>query len=395
MFIDKTVELIKGYVEIEATGGFPERFINLCSHNKINIQDVKMCGNKISAVTDIKSYYKIRMVAKKSGMKVHIIKKHGLPFWMQRNRKRVGIVFGFVFLFVMTFFLSGRIWSVNVVGNKNIPEENIINAFEELGVKTGKKNENLNPKEISRNALKKMDDLMWNAVNVKGCKATIEVKERIEKNIEQEDNTPSNIVASDSGQIVLIENFLGTIVVDRGSAVEKGDIIVTGAVTNKDNTVSFYKADANVFAETRNIISAKMPLKNDMRVYTKVKKRYFVDFFGVVFPVNFVFNPKDDYDFSTGEDYLSSADVKLPVGLITQRHALYNLKKVKLTKQAAKLMAGEKYFKTFDEKLNEVKIQKIQSQITCESEVWEVRSVSECIESIGVSEKMDINIEND
>lgn len=395
MFIDKTVELIKGYVEIEATGGFPERFINLCSHNKINIQDVKMCDNKMSAVTDIKSYYKIRMVAKKSGMKVHIIKKHGLPFWMQRNRKRVGIVFGFVFLLVMTFFLSGRIWSVNVVGNKNISEENIINVFEELGVKTGIKNENLNPKEISRNALKKMDDLMWNAVNVKGCKATIEVKERIEKNIEQEDNTPSNIVASDSGQIVLIENFLGTIVVDRGSAVEKGDIIVTGAVTNKDNTVSFYKADANVFAETKNIISAKMPLKNDMRVYTNVKKRYFVDFFGVVFPVNFVFTPKDDYDFSTGEDYLSSADVKLPVGLITQRYALYNLKKVKLTKQAAKLMAGEKYFKTFDEKLNEVKIQKIQSEITCESETWEVRSVSECIESIGVSEKMDINIEND
>lgn len=394
MFLEKLIRQMKGYVEIEARGGFPERFINLCSKNSVNIQNVKMFKETITASCDIKSYLKIRPVAKKSGMKVRLIKKHGLPFWLHKERKRVGVIFGVIFLIVITSFLSGRIWTIDVSGNENIPSEDITEYFYDLGVKTGIKTDSLDAKETARQALKKIDGIMWTAVNVDGCKITIEVKERVEKITEaDEDGTPSNIIASNSGQIILIENFIGTPVVEVGSAVQQGDVIVSGAVINKDESVSFYKAQANVIAKTKNTVAFTESPIQDMRVYDKVKNKYFLTFFNLKFPVNYLRKPQGDFDFSSGEDFLASSGVKMPLGITTERYARYKTQKVKLNSSALKLICAEKYFKEIDERFDNIEIEKITSEIKSDKFSVTVSSTFECIEDISESKIMDLQID--
>ncbi len=394
MFWENFLDVLKGYIVFYGEGGFPERFINLCSENKIDIRNVKMQKDTITAECGVRSYIKITKAAKKSGMKVRIISKHGLPFFIRRNRNRTGVIAGLLFMVIMTMFLSERIWVISVSGNENIPSEEIINSFYNLGVKTGAKKESLNVKEIASKALTEVEGLMWNAVNLDGCRATIEIKEQVKKEIvPEEDETPSNIVASNSGQIIKIENFIGTPVATSGSAVEKGDIIVSGAVINKDESVSFYKAEANVIARTKNVVSVNLSSVQDMRVYDDVKKKNFISFFSVTFPVNYVPAPKGEYDFSQTEDFLSTDGRKLPVGIIKEKFSSYENKKVKLTSSALKLMCAEKYFTEIDNSFDDIKTEGMTSEFKADKNSFVISSTFECVENIAESIPMDLTLD--
>ncbi len=395
MFFDRLLNFLKGFVVFSARGGFPERFINLCWANNIEIKNIRTYKETITALCDIKFYRKIRHVAKKSGMKVRIIKKTGLPFWLHKKRKRIGILYGIVFFALMTYFLSGFVWCVDVSGNKDIPEEDILASFASCGVKTGIKKDIPAAKEISRQVLSKNDSLMWAAVNIDGCKITIEVKEMASPQTESTEQTPSNIVAEKSGQITLIENFVGTSLTEVGSAVEKGDILVSGAVTNKDETVNFYKAQANVIAKTKNTVSSRVDIKREMRVYGRVKNKNYVSFFGVVFPVNFVLGKGENYTFSRGEKFLSVRGIKLPAGIITERFSFYKKENVVLNENAAKLISAEEYFRNIDETLDAVTIEDAVHTVKKGKDFYEITSVFRCIENIGVRKNMDIRFENE
>lgn len=390
MFWERFLRFVKGYVEFRAVGGFPERFINLCAANRISVQEIKMFGETILGVCGIKDYARIRMVAKKSGMKVRVLKKTGLPFFVRKNRMRSGIIAGFFLSVLITSFLSGRIWVINVSGNEKMPAEEILSCFENMGIKTGIKKDSIVPKEKAFEALEKIDGLMWCAVNVDGCKIGIEIKEQIEKEIEEKDEIPSNIVALKSGQIKVIECFTGTPVSESGSAVEKGDIIVSGAVINKDESVSFYKAKANVIAKTKNTVSVSVNSAQQMRVYTKTKNRYFIDFFSLHFPVNFFIGQKDKYEFSANENFMSAGKNKLPVGITTERYLSYENQNIKLDKVYIRLMCAEEYFRKIDEDFDEIQTDKVTSEITEDENSVFITSVFECTENIAMLQKMDI-----
>lgn len=390
MFWERLLRFLKGYVEFRAVGGFPERFINLCAANRISVQEIKMFGDTILGVCGIKDYARIRMVAKKSGMKVRILKKTGLPFFVRKNRMRSGIIVGLFLMIIITLFLSGRIWVINVSGNEKMPAEEILSCFEDMGIKTGIKKDSINPKEKAFEAMEKIDGLMWCAVNVDGCKIGIEIKEQIEKEIEEKDEIPSNIVASKSGQIKVIECFIGTPVSESGSAVEKGDIIVSGAVINKDESVSFYKAKANVIAKTKNTVSASVSSAQQMRVYTKIRNRYFIDFFSLHFPVNFLMGQKGKYNFSVDENFMSAGKNKLPLGITTERYSSYENRNIKLDKACMKLMCAEAYFRKIDEDFDEIQTDSVASEITENENSVCITSVFECTENIAMLQKMDI-----
>ncbi len=394
MVLEKLEKGIKGYIEFKAEGGFPERFVNLCSQNKLGVENVRMFKNTILASCGIKDYKKLRHIAKKTGMKIKILSKHGLPFFIHRKRNRFGVIIGFVFLIAVTIFLSGRIWVIDVVGNEELEENYVISEFSKLGVKKGIKNDSLNVKELARKALTEVDGLMWDAVNIEGCRATIEIKEQKKKEIKEEENTGySNLVASNSGQVLKIENFVGTPVPMVGSGVEKGDVLISGAVTNKDESVSFYNAEGNVFAYTKNKMLYQMPIEKEMRVYSRAKKKYFLIFYFFTVPINFSFNTKGI--FSYGEKFLSADNSILPVGVRTERYSAFKKENIKLTQSAAKLMCAEKYFNEIKISLDETEIEKENSKVVLNKNLVSVESDFECIENIAERKAMDIVLKTD
>ena len=59
MRITRFYKFIKGYVRFSIENGFYERFINLCTGEKISLWDIEKNDKKIYAKTDIKGSEKI------------------------------------------------------------------------------------------------------------------------------------------------------------------------------------------------------------------------------------------------------------------------------------------------------------------------------------------------
>ena len=134
MLVLRFLRFLLGYVCFTAESGFPERFINLCKINRINIWDLKSNGSVLTACTDRQCYRRIRPVAKKSGMKVRVKSKHGLPFFLAAHSRRAGALLGVVLCCACVIFLSTRIWRVEVTGNSRVPDEEIIEVFDLFSV---------------------------------------------------------------------------------------------------------------------------------------------------------------------------------------------------------------------------------------------------------------------
>ena len=79
---------IKGYVQIRASGYSPERFINACKHRNIRIWGLIANKGCYEMYTTIREFKKLKPIIRKTGTKVTVIGRYGLPFFIYRHRKR-------------------------------------------------------------------------------------------------------------------------------------------------------------------------------------------------------------------------------------------------------------------------------------------------------------------
>ena len=87
---------LKGYVCIRVTGFSPERFMNLCGNREILLWNIRRENDSYYMCLSIAGFYQLRPIVRKTGTKVAIVKRCGLPFLMSRMWKRKIFITGFV-----------------------------------------------------------------------------------------------------------------------------------------------------------------------------------------------------------------------------------------------------------------------------------------------------------
>lgn len=217
-----------GFLNIEVEGAFIERFINICKSRKILLWNIKMeKGVLLYANIGIKDYRNIREIAKKTNTKIKIKKKCGIPFILNRYKKRRGLCIILVLIIIGLTILSNFIWNISVEGNENIASEDILRDLEEEGLKIGKSKQNIKLNNIINNIRLKRNDIAWIGINIKGTNVRVEVKEKtIAPEIINKDEF-CNIISDKEGMITKINVQDGTANVREGDIVRKGDILVS------------------------------------------------------------------------------------------------------------------------------------------------------------------------
>lgn len=312
MIIIEFLRYIIGFVKFKSFGGFSERFLNLCNSEDIPIWNIKNQNGEITAFTSVNGYKRIRKISKNTGMTTRIVKKNGMRFWLSKNKVRSGLAVGAVAMVLIMATLSQFVWRIEVVGNVNTDEEEILSAFEEYGVKIGAKTDTLGLKKITADALTLLPSVSWASVNKKGSVLCIEVREKREIPEMYDASVPTNVVASEDGLIISSDVLQGTEEVKVGSAVRKGDLLISGVVTHRDGGEELLHADGFVRAETKDKfeISTK---SLDLYSLEKIEKRTDIFFFGVVIPTGA--NPQGDI-LGDSASFLKSGDTLLPVGVV-------------------------------------------------------------------------------
>lgn len=385
MLLMKLLGFLLGYVSFTARYGFPERFINLCKINRIPLKNLRCIDSVVSAQTDLKSYKRIRPIAKKSGMTVRISKKHGLPFLVRKHRKRLGLLVGAVFCILSVIFLSTRIWHIEISGNVRVSEEEILSAVEALGVREGASLARIDVSETEAAALRRLPDVSWLNINFSGCTAMIEIRETVEKPLTDQPSDPCNIVAAHDGQILILRPFNGTAETFVGSAVLKGDLLISGIEENKDLTVNFCKAEGYVVAQT--VRNSEYKLKQSFPALRKTAERKGIILHFLLFEIPLGRIPPSGFREKSS---LCVRNTTLPAA-VTQVHSnTYGEFTCTLNENDAKLLALLRFT---DERLDEFRGKEVKNTrigITSSKGQIKISGEFDCIENIAAEAPLEI-----
>jgi similar to stage IV sporulation protein len=269
------VNFLRGYLEVEISGPFPERFLNICSQNGVSFWQLERTGpDRLMARVRVMEFERLKELAKNAFCEVRTVSKKGAPFFVWRFRKRYLFIAGFLLFASSLYFSSLRIWEIDVVGNVGISDERILSNLEDLGVRIGALTSSIDPEEIENSMILRIPELRWLTVNVYGSRATVEVRERIMPPEVLNEKVPCNIVAGKAGIITKITVLEGKAQAAVGDTVTEGQLLASGVVDTATGARLLH-AVARVEARTWYTLTAKMPMYVDLKEHTgKIKKKY-------------------------------------------------------------------------------------------------------------------------
>ena len=305
---------LKGFVTFGGEGGFTERFINLSANKGIYIWDISFSENSLCGKCAAKDYRRLREVAKKSGVTLSLQEEKGLYFDIRERKGRSGLLFGAVFFITFYLVTSNFVWSIDVTGNEKIPKEDILLKAQSYGLYEGTFKGSFDEVAAAYSLSGESDgELSWAAINIKGSRAVIEVREQKESIKDTSEKAPCNIVADFDGVIISSEILNGTPNITEGDGVRKGDLLINGAEINEDMSVSFIEARGRITAKREKSHNISYSPMTKVTKLSEIKRSYTLNLFGIRIPISPFLSEGDG--FFTEKMSFSYNGVTLPVSL--------------------------------------------------------------------------------
>ena len=221
--LNQIVNRLQGQVRIRVETPFPERVLNLCGARNLAFWDMEWeSETAFTCRLNRRDYYALRRVVKQLDCRLTVVRKEGVPFFLGRFRRRHALLAGLTLCSALLFFGSFFIWDFTVEGNQRVTDEEILRALQRQGVGIGTFGISLDTEDIRNHVLLEIPELLWITVNVSGCRAYVEVRERVEAPEPVDEREPTNVVARRDGLILDIQAMDGVRCVLPGTSVEAG-----------------------------------------------------------------------------------------------------------------------------------------------------------------------------
>lgn len=331
------IRFIKGTVSFRAQGRSPERLLNLTAQRGVLLWNVRPSPQGLEGEMAARDYRRIRPLARKAAVRTTILKKSGFPFLAAAYRGRAGLAVGAALGAALLVFLSQFLWTIDVVGQEHVSEARLRTLLAESGVKTGALCRGVDAGQVKRDILLKVEDISWLSVNIVGCHANVEIKEKTRKP-ENDGDTPCNLKAKEDGVITKITVGEGVTEVKKGSGVAKGDLLVSGVSAAREGTVRYLHAEGEIMADVISEKEFKLPKEDDYISLTENKaERRQLGFLIFRFPCTLSFRFFASAARTEEADWLTADKTALPLGFVTE--TLHELKTERVTRDEANARA--------------------------------------------------------
>ena len=398
MLIKILLKYIFGYVRITIEGYYIERFINICTTSKILIWNLKReKGVRLHLNIGINDYYNAIKIAKKLKCKIKIKKKRGIPFIINRYRKRKIFVVLLIVISITIYISTGYIWNIEIQVEDNYQLENIMQDLEESGLLIGTKKEEIEIEEITNKIRLKRADISWIGIELKGTNAIVKIVKAKEAPEIIDEKEFTNIVATKDGIITNIIAQNGTLQVKSGDEVQKGQILIKGEMEGKYTGTRYVHSLGEVEAIVKYEKNGKIYLKKEENVRTgKKEEKYEIKF--NKFQINFYKTLSNFEIYDTIEENKNLkifSNIYLPISI--NKITNYELEKtnIEYTIEEALEIETEKLEKEIENEIDKnSKILGKQVDFEQNENSIDVTVIYEVIEKIGMQEKIDNNVQN-
>lgn len=392
MYIKILIYYILGYVNIVVEGFFIERFINTCISKKIFfLKTNRMKSTVFSANIGVRNYKEVVKIAKKCQCKIRITNKKGIPFLLNKYRKRkiFVVTLGIIILGIITIF--NFIWNIEIKGVDEIKQREIMEFIQNEGIDIGKYKNNIDLQSLINKIRIQRDDIAWVGMEIKGTNLIVDVVEADKKPEIINEDEYCNVVADKDGIIVKVKAQNGTPAVEEGTTVKKGDILIQGWLEGKHTENRYVHAEGEVMAKVWYSKKEKVYYKqnyenqtgNHEKKYTLNVNNFKINFFKTL--SNF-----ENYDtIRTIKKLKITSNFYLPVEIIVDENFEKQNNEIIYDKNEAKEIGIKELKSKLEEQIeNKENISNIYINTVENEEYIEVEVIYEVLESIGTKEKL-------
>ncbi|WP_124066495.1 sporulation protein YqfD [Clostridium sp. E02] len=272
-----------GYLFVEITGFSPERFLNMCNVHEIELWKVNNSGQSYRFFMTVPGFRKIKPLVRKSKVRLRVLKKFGLPFFLHRNRKRKLYAAGCLFFFLILYSLSLFLWDIEFEGNQRYTYDTLLRFCESVEIRYGMKKSNINCTVLEESLRTEFPEITWVSARVSGTRLLVKIKENeVLSAIPIKDDSPCDLIAQKDGTITSMIVRSGVPMVKVGDQVEKGQILVSGTLPVVDDSetimnIHYIHSDADIRAKTEYHYNHKIPLFKQVDMETgRIRKGHYI-----------------------------------------------------------------------------------------------------------------------
>lgn len=268
-----------GYLLVELSGYSPERLLNLCSYHRIELWELVCVQGRYRFYVKAGDFKQIVGLVRKSKSRLIILEKRGLPFFLRRHKKRKLFAAGIGLCAVLLYLLSLRIWEIDFDGNSYFTDELLAETLAQQGYTAGMEKSGIVCDDLEMMLRETYPEITWVSAQIRGTRLLVQIRENTGiLTVEPVDETPCDLVATESGVIQEIITRSGTPLVAAGDTVEKGQVLVSGIVElyndSKEKTGEHQvRADATILASVQCPYEDRFPLEHPVKLHTG-RRRY-------------------------------------------------------------------------------------------------------------------------
>ncbi len=254
---------IFGYIRISVEGYYIEKLINICTNKKIVIWHVKRDKNvKIHFNIATNDFKEIVKIAKKLKCHAKIEKKKGLPFLLNRYKKRKIFAIVAIIIIASIIILSSFIWNIEIEEESGQNLEGIYQDIIQAGLSMGKLKAKINTKEIINEVRLKRQDIAWMGIELKGTNAIVRLVKADSKPEIIDETEYCSIISDKSGIITKINAQNGTANVKVGDTVSEGTTLINGWLEGKYTGMRYVHARGEIEAKVWHTKNTFIPYKS-------------------------------------------------------------------------------------------------------------------------------------
>lgn len=394
MFLENFWRYTRGYININVEGYFIERFLNLCMIKEIEVWDIKK-KNEVELSLKIKysEYKKIVQIAETTKCKITKNESKGVPNIAIRYQKRKAFICAFIGMIIIANIYNSRIWHIEIIGDFSIPIEELWEELKVEGVRVGIRKKDLDYNKIKNNIYLRRNDIAWLGFEINGTKAFAKFVERKNKKEDELINKPCNIIADKEGVVEKILVRTGKKNVNKGDLIIKGQILISGNLTNEKNISRKVHAEGEIVLKTWHTNKITVPYEKDLAYKTgKNEKKYKLEIGN--YQINFINNSTkfEKYDTIVMSNKLKLFNkFELPIKLTELTYEELKIDTIKYTKAQAEKIAKEKVTASVQDIILNENINVLNTTYKMFENVdgISVEIILECLENVGVKEAIE------